>query len=51
MSSGSQARSRMYIFVVAIFVLGLMLAGYYTFFETPGEISDAPASEIVNPNQ
>lgn len=51
MSSGSQARSRMYIFVVAIFVLGLMLAGYYAFFETPGEINDAPASEIVNPNQ
>jgi hypothetical protein len=26
-----------------------MLAGYYTFFQTPGEINDAPASEVVNP--
>ena len=51
MSSGSQARSRMYIFVAVIFVLGLMLAGYYTFFQTPGEINDAPASEVVNPNR
>lgn len=39
----------MSLFVGVIFVLGLMLAAYYTFFKTPGEIKDAPASEIVNP--
>jgi len=41
----------MYIFVAAIFVLGVLLAGYYTFFQTPGEINDAPASEVVDPNR
>lgn len=51
MSTGSQARSRMYLFVGIIFVLGLILAGYYTVFLTPGEINDAPASEVVNPNK
>lgn len=51
MSTGSQARSRMYIFVAAIFALGSMLVGYYIFFQTPGEINDAPASEVVNPNR
>lgn len=49
MSTGSNARSRMYLFVTALFV-GLMLAGYYMFVKTPGEVQDAPTSEVVNPN-
>lgn len=49
MSTGKTARSRMYAFVMIIFVSGLILAGYYTFFKTPGEIKDSPASEVVNP--
>lgn len=49
MSTGSKARSRMYIFVSAIFVVGLVLAGYYVIGKTPGETENAPASEVVNP--
>lgn len=49
MGTGRIARSRMYIFVGVIFVLGLILAGYHMFVKTPGETQDAPASEIVNP--
>ncbi len=50
MSTGSNARSRMYLFVTALFVVGLMLAGYYMFVKTPGEVQDSPTSEVVNPN-
>ncbi len=49
MSTGKTARSRMYAFVKVIFVSGLMLAGYYTFFKTPGETKGSPTSEVVNP--
>lgn len=50
MSTGSNARSRMYLFVTALFVVGLMLAGYYMFVKTPGEVQDSPTSKVVNPN-
>lgn len=49
MSTGGKARSSMYVFVSIIFVVGLLLAGYYVFGKTPGETEATPASEVVNP--
>ncbi|WJH38484.1 hypothetical protein N7E02_07670 (plasmid) [Aliirhizobium terrae] len=50
MSTGSKARSGMYTNVAAILVIGLVIAGVYTFVLKPGETRDAPAVEAVNPN-
>jgi hypothetical protein len=50
MSTGSKARFGMYTYVAAILVIGLIIAGAYTFVLKPGETSDQPAVEAINPN-
>ncbi|MDM9628477.1 hypothetical protein QTL95_21505 [Rhizobium sp. S152] len=50
MSTGNNARHRMYAFVAAIFAAGIVIAGTYVIMAKPGESADKPVSEVVNPN-
>ncbi len=40
----------MYSFVAVILVIGLIIAGVYTFVLKPGGTSDHPAVEAIKPN-
>jgi len=50
MSTGKNARRRMYAFVAAIFAAGILIAGTYITMAKPGESTDKPVSEVVNPD-
>jgi len=50
MNTDKKARRGMTTYVAVIFVLGLIIAGAYVLVLKPGETSDQPAIEAVNPN-
>lgn len=50
MSTGGKARFGMYTYVAAILVIGLIIAGAYTFVLKPGETREQPAVEAINPD-
>lgn len=50
MSTGDNARRRMYAFVAVIFAAGIVIAGAYVILAKPGESADKSVSEVVNPN-
>jgi hypothetical protein len=43
-----RAKSGMIRFVIAIFVIGMVFAGAYLMFWTPGEMNSAPAGEVIS---
>lgn len=51
MRAGSKAHSAMYTYEAVILVIGLVIAGVYTFMLKPGETGDQPAVEAINPNR
>lgn len=44
MSTGGKARSGMFTFVAVIFAVGIVIAGFYMIFMTPGEPETGQAS-------
>lgn len=50
MSTGNNARHRMYAFVAVIFSIAIVIAGAYVLLAKPGESAEKPVSEVVNPN-
>jgi len=51
MSTGNKARHRMFGFVAIIFAAGIVIAGGYIILAKPGESTDKPVSEVVNPSR
>ncbi len=43
-----KAKAGMVRFVIAIFIIGMVFAGAYLMFWTPGEMNSAPIGEIIS---